>query len=249
MTIDKIAALGEKLQQAPNAEAHWDCCAQAFEDLGVTSLGYAVIPMASEVQMSGATNAAFFRHTYGKEWERAISSEEVLDYDITTKLLLSGVEEVYWQDDATEFGGTEKNKRLWELEQDLGIVWGKTLLLSHHSKNTVSSGIGMHVTAVRSEAEFEKYWTKHRQQLRVIGEMLNHGMLHEHTDGLVRLTGREKDYLYWAAMGLDRIETAHRLGISEHTLNKPIASAKAKLKARSTSQAVAKAVLLGLIDL
>ncbi len=69
--------------------------------------------------------------------------------------------------------------------------------------------------------------------------------MEQHKDGVVRLSGREKDYIYWSALGLDRVQIADRLCISANTLNKPIASAKAKLKARNTSQAVAKAVLLG----
>lgn len=249
MTIDRLAALGDKLKQAKDAEEYWNTCINAFGDLGVTSIGYGVTPIRSLATSGNYTEATFFRHTYMPEWERVVGKEQLLDADLTTQLMLEGHEEVFWNDDPEKFGANYVNKRLHELERDLGLIWGKTLLLSHHSHDPVTSGIGLHVSCVTSDDEFHKYWTEHRAELRVISEMLNAGMLGQHTDGVVRLTGREKDYLYWSAMGLDRIETAGRLGISENTLNKPIASAKAKLKARNTSQAVVTAVLLGLIDL
>lgn len=249
MPSDRISALGDELKQVANAEAYWMTCLNALQECGVESVGYGVIPIAGAAQNGRVTEAAFFRHTYTPEWERAVGTEQLLDADITTELMLAGVEEVYWNDDPEKFGATYKNRKLHELEQDLGLIWGKTLLLSHHSRDRVSSGIGLHIPGVSSDAEFEKYWAAHHADLLAISNMLDVGMLKKHKDGVVRLTGREKDYLYWSAMGLDRIETADRLGISANTLNKPIASAKAKLKARNTSQAVAKAVLLGAIDL
>lgn len=249
MTIEKIASIGDELKKVKNAEDFWNTCLKAFDSLGVTSIGYGVIPMRSIAETGNYTEATFFRHTYMHEWERAVGKERLLDADLTTQLMLEGHEEIFWNDDPAKLGATHINKRLHELEQDLGLIWGKTLLLSHHSRNPVSSGIGLHVSCVNSDDEFHKYWAEHSADLRAISEMLNAGMLGQHKDGVVRLTGREKDYLYWSAMGLDRIETARRLGISENTLDKPIASAKAKLKARNTSQAVAKAVLLDLINL
>lgn len=249
MTIEKIASIGDELKNAKNAEEFWNTCLKAFDRLGVTSIGYGVIPMTKLAQNGRMTEATFFRHTYSQEWERAVGKDALLDADLSTQLMLEGVEEIFWNDDPEKFGATYINKQLHELEQDLGLIWGKTLLLSHHSRDPVSSGIGLHVSCVNSDDEFHKYWAEHSADLRAIAEMLNAGMLGQHKDGVVRLTGREKDYLYWSAMGLDRIETAHRLGISENTLDKPIASAKAKLKARNTSQAVAKAVLLDLISL
>lgn len=250
MQIDVIATLADNLKAAPSAESYWETCMSAFSALGVGGIGYAIIPMADACDERGMTHAAFFRHTYSREWERAVGTEKLLDEDNTTELLLGGAEEVCWADDSeTQFTTLEDHQYLKTLEYDLGMRWGKSLLLSHHSKNRVSSGIGMHVTEVRNETDLAKYWKEYRSRLRMISEILNVGMLGEHTDAMIRLTGREKDYLYWAAMGLNRIEMAERLGISKNTLDKPIASAKAKLKARSTPQAVAKAVSLGVINL
>jgi len=244
-----VSTLAYELSEVKTAEEYWAKCVRAFDSFGVTGIGYGVVPMLSKVKESSPTEATFFRHTYMPEWERVVGKERLLDDDVTTQLMYEQHEEIDWNADPDELGATKENKRLYELEQDLGLIWGKTLLLSHHSRNSVSSGIGLHVNNVCSDIEFDKYWAEYGKTLRSISELLNIGMLGQHSDAIVRLTGREKDYLYWSAMGLDRFETARRLGISENTLDKPIASAKRKLRARSTSQAVAKAVLLGLISL
>lgn len=249
MKIDRIGTISDDLKQAKSAEEYWNKCLSVFDSLGVTGIGYGVIPIRPLVAKEGYTNATFFRHTYSREWERAVGKEQLLDADLSTELMLAGTDEVFWNDEPEKFGATYQNRNLHQLEHDLGMIWGKTLLLSHHSVDPVSSGIGLHVSCVNSDAEFEKYWSEFGPDLKAIASLLDVGMLGQHCDGIVRLTGREKDYIFWSAMGLDRIETAEKLGISEHTLNKPIASAKAKLKARNTSQAVAKAVLLGLVDL
>ena len=249
MSTDRIAIIGDKLKKAKKSDDFWNTCLKVFENLGVAGIGYGVVPMRSLVTEGSITEASFFRHSYLPEWERAIGSNGLLDSDNISDQLLQGCDEIDWNKDPTEFGPTYTEKYLHELERDLGMIWGKSLSLSRHPHDQISSGMGLHVSCVKSDDEFHKYWAEHSAEIRTIAEMLNTGLLGQHKDALVRLTGREKDYLYWSAMGLDRIETAGRLGISENTLDKPIASAKAKLKARNTSQAVAKAVLLDLINL
>lgn len=248
MNVQHIAELSDHLSQICDAQGHWDRCLRAFDDLGVRGIGYGVVPIRPYGD-ENLTEHTFFRHTYGSEWETAIGKDQLLDADLTTQRMLDGVEAVPWNDDPAKFGATYVNRRLHELENDLGLVWGVTLLLSHHSRNPVSSGIGLHVDCVRSDEEFQTYWAEHGQSLLTVAHFLNQGMLGSHKDELISLSGREKDYLYWSAMGLDRVQISDRLGISVFTLDKPIASVKRKLNARNTTQAVAKAMVLGLIDL
>ncbi|UWQ21664.1 autoinducer binding domain-containing protein [Jannaschia sp. W003] len=63
------------------------------------------------------------------------------------------------------------------------------------------------------------------------------------------LSPREVDTLALLALGLSRGQAAERLAISEHTLRAYIESARAKLGASNTLQAVAKALTHGLISL
>ncbi len=59
---------------------------------------------------------------------------------------------------------------------------------------------------------------------------------------------REIDCLAWVARGASSKQIARRLGLSMHTVNDYLASARRKLKASSRSEAVAAALQLGLIE-
>ncbi|MFE0754806.1 response regulator transcription factor [Inquilinus sp. NPDC058860] len=59
---------------------------------------------------------------------------------------------------------------------------------------------------------------------------------------------RELDCLVWVARGASSKQIARRLGLSMHTVNDYLASARRKLKAASRSEAVATALQLGLIE-
>jgi LuxR family transcriptional regulator, quorum-sensing system regulator BjaR1 len=64
-----------------------------------------------------------------------------------------------------------------------------------------------------------------------------------------KLTDRERDVLSWAGRGKTSSETADILKLSEMTVDTHVKNAIAKLDARNKTQAVAKCVWLGLIDL
>jgi LuxR family transcriptional regulator, quorum-sensing system regulator BjaR1 len=66
---------------------------------------------------------------------------------------------------------------------------------------------------------------------------------------VLRLTDRERDVLSWAGRGKTSSETADILRLSEMTVDTHVRNAIAKLDACNKTQAVAKCVWLGLIDL
>jgi DNA-binding CsgD family transcriptional regulator len=67
-------------------------------------------------------------------------------------------------------------------------------------------------------------------------------------DALHALTSRELEVLHWAASGKTAWETGLILSISEHTVNKPVAAAAAKLGCVGKAQAIARALRQGLLQ-
>ena len=63
----------------------------------------------------------------------------------------------------------------------------------------------------------------------------------------VSLTRRERECLLWVAEGKTIADTGEILGISDKTVEKHLATARAKLDALTTTQAMAKALRLGLL--
>lgn len=81
----------------------------------------------------------------------------------------------------------------------------------------------------------------HRVHRRVIGEVFG--------EDRPNLTAREMDCLRWVALGKDTSDIAVILDISHHTVRDYLKSARYKLDAVTSAQAVSKAVKLGLLIL
>jgi DNA-binding CsgD family transcriptional regulator len=64
---------------------------------------------------------------------------------------------------------------------------------------------------------------------------------------VIDLSARERDVLAWASKGKTAWETGRLLSISEHTVNKHLASAAKRLGCSSKAQAVARAIERGLL--
>jgi LuxR family quorum sensing-dependent transcriptional regulator len=78
----------------------------------------------------------------------------------------------------------------------------------------------------------------------------NHAVIDDKTTKVARgisLSKREQEVLQWAAEGKSEWEIGLILGLSEHTADKCIRSARMKLHARNRTHAVAQALRLGLI--
>ena len=63
------------------------------------------------------------------------------------------------------------------------------------------------------------------------------------------LTPRQRECLQWVRAGESPAAIAHRLSISEHTVNEHLEAARRRLKARTTAQAVIEAIDKGLLHL
>lgn len=69
----------------------------------------------------------------------------------------------------------------------------------------------------------------------------------QRVDGQIQLTSRERECLTWAAAGKSEWEISQILGISEHTSEKHLISAREKLGAVNRVHAVAEALRRGYI--
>lgn len=72
--------------------------------------------------------------------------------------------------------------------------------------------------------------------------------LHGKNDPVPRLGPREKECLHWSALGKTNEQIAEILGLSEHTTQRYLTTARTKLGAASTTSATALAIQLRLIN-
>ncbi len=99
--------------------------------------------------------------------------------------------------------------------------------------------------------DWQKLTAEHVGDLILIAHFVNQKALEieRGTDFHVRqsLSPREVDVLTMLAMGLNRAQAADSLAISEHTLRAYVESARCKLGAANTMQAVARAIAEGFV--
>lgn len=102
-----------------------------------------------------------------------------------------------------------------------------------------------------SDTRWEKFTGEYMGDLILVSHFVNQKALEieRGTDfyAMQNLSPREVDVLTMLAMGLNRAQAADSLAISEHTLRAYVESARFKLGASNTTQAVARAIAEGLV--
>jgi DNA-binding CsgD family transcriptional regulator len=245
----EIAHFAETLRDIQSSDEYWNICHQALEYYGVKSLCYGTIPFKKEAKAVGITQSGFFKSTHSREWLDAVSVElnGSLENDLSVEAIVERSETTLWHDDTQWKDATPGQIAQSDLEDDLGMRVGISFAISDPTNDICSSGIGLSTPDI-SEREFERYWREHNSQLTQISCLLEHGLRKQHGNILVGLSGREKDCLSYLAIGFRPEEIAFRLRISPKTLETYIFNAKRKLKARTRDNAVAKALILGVIQ-
>lgn len=99
-----------------------------------------------------------------------------------------------------------------------------------------------------SEAEFHRTLAAHEESLRRIGLLFHGAMRQKPGLGMVEISAREREILSWAANGYSSKAIAHRLNLSSRTVEHHIANACIRLGAHNRTHAVAKALVLNLIQ-
>lgn len=218
---------------------------------GARGFFYGFMAMTSDRQILGYTGALYSRHTYPTAWSDAVGEQALLDNDISLDMMAGGQDYTPWRPedyDAFIGGMRPAQRRQYELEQDLGIRYGASLILDKGFDGEGVSGLGYWHEDMVSPQAFDREWAEHGPAIWQAGRMLDTAVRRERPNLLIRLSPREQDCLSWLAVGQRPAEICWRLQISEKTFEKHIARAKAKLKSRTRDQAVAKAVLLGLVQ-
>lgn len=247
MWREKLIVLSEMASRAGNSDEFWKASNEALEEHGVSGIGYGIIPYAGDAKSNGFSKASFFKHTYPREWASEVGNF-LIDSDITVEMIIDGTPEVFWSDLDLLEEASDPQYSQYEVEKDLGMSFGASLALGRNAFGQAISGIGIWMSDTQSEKGFVEYWQEHRERLRLISHILDEGLRGHHAGLLVPLTPRERDSLTYLAIGFRSAEICWKLKISEKTFEKHIKGAKDKLRARTRDHAIAKALVLNLIQ-
>lgn len=219
-----------------------------IEKRGGKGYFYGFACMKSDIAEFNLSSALFSHDTYGTMWKENSTTENAIDNDSTTARLLAGEDYIEWVPEdflVHEQMLTSKQYSQVYTEYEMGIKYGCSIAIERSEIGL--SGMGFWTTAVTSGENFRRLWARYGQEISQGATVLDLHVRNDRPNLLVGLTAREIDCVSWLAAGLRPSEICWKLKISEKTFEKHILRSKIKLKARTRDNAVAKAILFGLI--
>lgn len=153
---------------------------------------------------------------------------------------------ILWSDASYVIAMQPDSRRSLELDFDFGVISGVSIPMRFGNGLGVSS-IGCHA-ATMSMREFDRIWAQRGQTIQSIVNAFDVRLREDHIDELFPLTAFERECLLRLATGLTQQQIADRLHVTDRTIEKRLASARHKLNAYTTTQAVATALIYGLIE-
>lgn len=178
------------------------------------------------------------------DWLERYVTHNYVDYDPLVRYMVKSPSKVTWNDAA----------RLIKLDKDTPNVFGDA------GAYKLNDGFAMPLITLEGEVVMISLGGEHvelsDEAIKVIelastyaiGRAMQLASQHEIIEHRPELTPREKECMRWAAAGKSEWEISQILGISEHTSEKHLLNAKAKLGASNRVQAIAEAIRHGYIS-
>ncbi|MDG1737591.1 MAG: LuxR family transcriptional regulator [Paracoccaceae bacterium] len=183
--------------------------------------------------------------TYDPEWVERYIKQEYLRLDP----VISGCYQRFHPVDWRHLDWSQKQVRGFQREaQQYGVGHQGYSIPIHgpHGQFALFS-----ISDHREDADWDTFTQMHRRELILLAHAFNEKALEfepgKAEETQAHLSPREVDTMTLLAMGYNRAQVADTLSISEHTLRAYIESARLKLGAQNTLQAVARAMSRGMI--
>ncbi len=242
-----LITLSDELKQSEGLDGFWNRSLSAFRQYGVDGVCFATLGSGLSFDGNRPTRSFFYKCNYPKLYFDTFGTETFLDNDASVEHCYHGAKDVFlWHNEAIIPELPAKQKARVFAERDIGFGVGVTVPASRFDERA-NGGIGLRMADV-SVPEFAKYWSLYAEDILTICAMLDAGMRKTHLREIIDLSPRERECLTWIAAGLRTDQVARRLKISDGSVEKYVKNARKKLKAASRDQAVATALIFGLIQ-
>ena len=235
----------QKLAICTDIEQSRDLMRVELDKLGFTSFIYAQVIKNADGSMADVISADTLR----PDWMEFYFSHGLVDKDYATFYCMQSTTGV---DFAGMFNEININPELEgfrtaaEATQDFGYKNGRSIPITHMKRRSslltiyspTETNTCEHIANIElNHATLSNLIEAFDAQM----DLLNLGIFH------YGLTGREIEVLKWLSDGHMPKHIAEKTSTSVNTINKQILSAKSRLECVTTTQAVAKALILGII--
>lgn len=217
----------------------------ALDRLGYGSFIYALLPS----NPAGILKDPVILDTFNPEWMRQYVSEELHKTDFAAAYTFNGGPPMLWSDmfAGIQNGRIEKiYKKTADATQDWGYRNGVSFSIDHIGPFKAVASIVADSSA--GTTDHAGHFERNRTQITALLDSF-HASIDRQTLGLKYhgITRRELEVLKWLSEGLLAKEIAYKTGTSVHTVQKQMKSVKLRLSSATVTQAVAKAVMMGLL--
>ncbi|GAB3447737.1 helix-turn-helix transcriptional regulator [Insolitispirillum peregrinum] len=166
--------------------------------------------------------------------------------DLFVQAGLLGPSPVLWNDIPGSGNMSESEKRSLELDWDFQVTTGVTIPV-RFAGGLGASAFGCHAAGM-SWKEFDHLWLEVGDAITTIANAFDAALRRDHVGEIFSLNAEERECLVWLAAGLRPKRIADRLRLSGKQVEKRLDKAREKLNATTLPQAVANALIFGLID-
>ena len=184
-------------------------------------------------------------NTFAPEWINLYHANDYARVDPAISETLRRRLPYVWDAEAPHFHLDAEQRRFFSVAHDFKVMRGLTIPVY----GPMGDFAMFSYVSFGPQQEFERLLREFSGQLHLASIYFHQRIsLSEGDEPEVELSEREREVLYWAAAGKTSGETATIIGLGEKTVHFHLYKAMQKLDVFSKPHAVAKAILLGLIQ-
>lgn len=243
--MDDLGYFAEALSVSSSVDERWTALTGLFANYGADQINYGIFDLFSfDVENAPVS----FLSTMNPEWIAHYGERRLDLHDPHVKFVRQGRLEPYrWSENILPQLADEGEQDAVRQTVDAGLRAQIHMI----APNPIGRGGPIGGMTIGSSLQADDYFgsVAGKETLLVSAAMLFHHHAISETRrqqvGATPLSPRERDCMTYVARGLRTVRIAERLGLSEVTVELYLRNARRKLKAATTSQAVARAMIFG----
>lgn len=243
--MTNIVSQCESFKNACNKDI-WSLFHKELDQFGLQKSLYGFGSALNVSSIKDFRENAFYKTSFDPEYLAAKEEFDEFGDDYFWQVVALAPTPTLWSNVGIFEEATKEQIQALAIDWDHNVITGVTLPIKF-SNGLGIGGIGLHAPDM-TWAEFDEIWAENAGHIQNIATAFDTCMRKEHVDEHFALSGRERECLLWLASGLRPQQIAYRLNTHPKTVEKQIASARRKLKSDTVAQAVAKALIFGLIS-
>ncbi len=213
--------------------------------LGITSILFGFTHSRHLKERVGMSRCLLIRHSHPGDYVDHFGGESFLENDLCALVLTDSLGPFLWHDAARHPDATPAQLEQARIDHEFGMDVGVSLGFEFAGGRGIA-GIGLCARHMDPD-EFERRWRREGDDVVAYLHRFERPMMAAMVANRLRLSPRQKQVLAYSAGGMLAKEIAAHLGLGENTVYNYLEAARRALKAATSMEAVAKALIYDLI--